>query len=86
MRKGTDGNQVVTILSNLGSHGPVHRLSIGNSRYQVRQKLVKILTYSDLVVNANGSLSIDIDHGPPRSLYPEQELKQSGICHRRKAQ
>lgn len=80
MRKGFDGQQVITVLSNLGTSGPKYVLSLGNTGYQRGQELVEVLTCTHVTVDDNGNVPVQMEQGLPRVFYPEHQLRGSGLC------
>ncbi|KAL1965697.1 hypothetical protein VTN77DRAFT_5197 [Rasamsonia byssochlamydoides] len=81
MRKGFNGYQVITVLSNLGSRGPKYVLSLGNTGYHSRQELVEVLTCTHVTVDDNGNIPVQMDQGLPRVFYPRGQFRGSGICN-----
>jgi len=82
MRKGFNGNQVVTVLSNQGSSGPSYTFLLGNTGHTSGQQLVEVLTCSSVIVDGNGNIPVSMNQGMPRVFYPAHQLSGSGICGR----
>ncbi|KAA8648815.1 hypothetical protein EYZ11_004032 [Aspergillus tanneri] len=80
MRKGSDGSQVVTVLSNKGSSGSSYTLSLGDTGYSSGQNVTEIYTCETLTVGSDGKVSVPMNNGLPRVLYPSEKLKGSSLC------
>jgi alpha-amylase len=81
MRKGTDGNQLITILSNLGSSGSSYTLSLSGTGYSAGESLTELLSCtSSVTVDSSGNVPVPMADGLPRVLYPSALLEGSGIC------
>jgi alpha-amylase len=79
MRKGTDGSQVITVLSNLGSSGASYTLSLKGTGYTAGQKLMEIYNCSAVTVGADGTVPVAMGQGQPRVFYPVDKLNGS-LC------
>ncbi|EAW10463.1 alpha-amylase [Aspergillus clavatus NRRL 1] len=80
LRKGTDGSQVITVLSNLGASGKKYTLSLGGSGYKSGDKLTEIYTCTKVTVDSNGNIPVPMESGEPRVFYPTAGLEGSKIC------
>ncbi|KAJ5168960.1 uncharacterized protein N7482_004554 [Penicillium canariense] len=80
MRKGYDGTQTITILSNLGASGSQYTLSLGNTGYGAGTVLTEIITCASVTVDSSGNVPVPMASGEPRILYPTSEMKGSSIC------
>jgi alpha-amylase len=80
MRKGPDGFQLVTVLSNLGSNGGKYVLSLGATGYRPGEQLVEVLSCAPVTVDDAGNIPIQMDQGLARVFYPRGQLRGSGIC------
>ncbi|RAL16102.1 alpha-amylase [Aspergillus homomorphus CBS 101889] len=80
MRKGFNGAQIITVLSNLGSAGKSYTLSLTGTGYQAGLRVTEIFTCTTLTVNADGSVPVPMANGLPRALFPTAKLGGSSIC------
>ncbi|KAB8239457.1 alpha-amylase [Aspergillus alliaceus] len=80
MRKGSDGSQVITVLSNKGANGDSYTLSLENTGYTAGQKLTEVVTCSIVTVGSDGKVPVPMEKGLPRVLYPSEKLGDSKIC------
>lgn len=80
MRKGFDGKQIITVLSNLGSGGASYTLQLGGTGYPAGMQVTDVYTCTSSVVGSNGQLPVPMGAGEPRILYPSERLVGSGIC------
>lgn len=81
LRKGFDGNQIITVLSNLGSDGSTYTLSLGNTGYTNGQQLVEVLSCSNVTVDDDGNIPVSMGQGLPKVFYPASQISGSGICN-----
>ncbi|KAL9050866.1 MAG: hypothetical protein Q9162_006375 [Coniocarpon cinnabarinum] len=63
MRKGFDGNQIVTVLSNLGADGAKYTLSLNNTGYTAGEKLVEVMACQDVTVDGSGNVPVAMADG-----------------------
>ncbi|KAJ5669398.1 hypothetical protein N7462_010468 [Penicillium macrosclerotiorum] len=80
MRKGYDGIQTITVLSNLGASGSEYTLSLGNTGYGAGMTLTEIITCASITVDSNGNVPVPMASGEPRIVYPSSEMTGSSIC------
>ncbi|KAL4948298.1 glycoside hydrolase superfamily [Aspergillus filifer] len=80
MRKGTDGNQVITVLTNDGSSGSSYTLDLPNTGYVAGLTLKEVFSCTDITVADDGSVPVPIESGLPVALYPSGKLSGSGVC------
>ncbi|KKK25536.1 hypothetical protein P175DRAFT_0505923 [Aspergillus ochraceoroseus IBT 24754] len=80
MRKGTNGSQVVTVLSNQGASGSSYTLSLTGAQYDAGLELVEIYTCASVTVRSDGTVPVPMKSGLPRVLYPRSLLSGSSIC------
>ncbi|RAL03721.1 alpha-amylase [Aspergillus ibericus CBS 121593] len=86
-RKGFAGNQVVTVVSNLGAKPATKattKITLGSdgTGFQSRQNVTEILSCTTVVTDSHGNLTVDLSSdGGPRVYYPTDSLKNStDIC------
>jgi alpha-amylase len=80
MRKGDNGTQTITILSNLGASGSQSTLSLGNTGYEPGTALTEIVTCASITVDSSGNVPVPMASGEPRIVYPSSNIKGSTIC------
>lgn len=80
MRKGDNGTQTITILSNLGASGSSYTLSLGNTGYEAGATLTEIITCTSITVDSGGNVPVPMASGEPRIVYPSPSIKGSTIC------
>ncbi|PYI19629.1 alpha-amylase [Aspergillus violaceofuscus CBS 115571] len=87
IRKGFAGNQVVSVVSNLGAKPATKAttkftLGADGTGFQSRQNVTEILSCKKFVTDASGNLTVDLSSdGGPRVYYPTDSLKKStNIC------
>ncbi|RAH81948.1 alpha-amylase [Aspergillus japonicus CBS 114.51] len=87
IRKGFAGNQVVSVVSNLGAKPATKAttkftLGADGTGFQSRQNVTEILSCKTFVTDASGNLTVDLSSdGGPRVYYPTDSLKNStNIC------
>ncbi|KGO45467.1 Alpha-amylase, fungi [Penicillium expansum] len=86
-RKGFSGNQVVSVVSNLGAKPATNattKITLGSdgTGFSSRQNVTEILSCKTFVTDAGGNLNVDLSSdGGPRVYYPTKSLKRStNIC------
>ncbi|KAL4887121.1 glycoside hydrolase superfamily [Aspergillus karnatakaensis] len=80
MRKGFDGNQIITILTNSGARAGSSTLDVPNTGYEAGSSVTEIYSCTDITVFDDGSVSVQMNGGLPRVLYPTEKLAGSGLC------
>lgn len=80
MRKGFDGAQIITVLSNQGSSGSSYTLSLGNTGFSSGQKVTEIYTCTALTVDSDGKVPVPMNGGAPRALFPTEKLSGNALC------
>ncbi|GAB7364059.1 hypothetical protein MBLNU230_g4613t2 [Neophaeotheca triangularis] len=80
MRKGFEGAQVLTLLTNNGEDGPYYTQSLTDHGHAPGTPITEIITCTNLTVNGSGHLNVDMAAGEPRILYPTQLLYNSSLC------
>jgi alpha-amylase len=80
MRKGFDGEQVITVLTNLGAGGKEYSLSIPKTGFKAGDKLTEIVSCASVTVAEGGEVPVPMAGGEPRILLPTSLLKGSSLC------
>lgn len=80
LRKGINGTQVVTVLTNDGEDGESYDLDLSNHGYAPDTSITEVLSCEEYTVNDDGVISLAMESGEPRVLYPSNLLYGSGMC------
>ncbi|CAM1510835.1 Fc.00g083480.m01.CDS01 [Cosmosporella sp. VM-42] len=82
MRKGYDGNQIITVLSKSGQSAADKTLVLDKTAtgFAANQDILEILGCTTTTTDGNGSLSVKIKGGQPLVFYPKSQTTGSGIC------
>lgn len=82
MRKGNNGSQIVSVLSNYGAAGPCYTLVLPSTQtgFTPKQALVEVLSCTPYTTDAAGNLAVSMSAGLPRIFYPTARLTGSTIC------
>ncbi|KAL2261849.1 hypothetical protein VTK26DRAFT_3169 [Humicola hyalothermophila] len=81
MRKGTPGYQVVAAFTNIGaSSSATVTLSSSATGFGANEELVDVMGCAAYTTDGSGSITVSLDNGLPRVLYPTARLTGSGIC------
>ncbi|OXV11997.1 hypothetical protein Egran_00242 [Elaphomyces granulatus] len=85
LRKGFKGNQVIMVLSNLGSNPASSEdtnaaLPASQTGFHPSQNVTEILSCKTVTTDSSGQLNISLNDGGPRVYYPTLSLNQSGLC------
>lgn len=78
LRKGNDGSQVVTIVNSDGENGEKYDLDLTNHGFNA--SVTEIFTCEQYEVGDDGVITIPMEAGEPRVLYPSDLLYGSGLC------
>ncbi|KAJ5164584.1 uncharacterized protein N7500_006414 [Penicillium coprophilum] len=80
MRKGYDGGQVITVLTNLGTGGKEYLLLIPDTGFKAGDKLTEIISCASVTVAEGGKVPVPMAGGEPRILLPTSLLEGSRLC------
>ncbi|MCJ1354418.1 MAG: hypothetical protein MMC33_004406 [Icmadophila ericetorum] len=80
MLKGVTGNQVLTVLTNVGAGGANNTINVSGTGYTTGESLTDVISCETTAANTNGDLAIPISGGMPRVFYPTSKLGGSGLC------
>ncbi|KAL9097873.1 MAG: hypothetical protein Q9165_000199 [Trypethelium subeluteriae] len=82
MRKGYNGSQIITVLSNLGVFGSNYTLSLSTSEtgYTAGMGVTELLSCTNTTINTSSTLEVSMGQGLPKVFYPTQLLAGSGMC------
>jgi alpha-amylase len=79
MQKGAASAMTLTLLNNVGGGGN-YTVTVRQSGFQARAKVVEVLSCTQSTVGRDGSLRATISQGRPVVFYPLGLLKGSGWC------
>ncbi|PKY02692.1 family 13 alpha amylase in complex with acarbose [Aspergillus campestris IBT 28561] len=79
IRKGADGSQIITVLTNKGEGGEA-TVEVTGTGYESGTELTDVITCSPVKAGDNGSVSVPLKGGAPAVLYPTKKLADSKIC------
>jgi alpha-amylase len=77
--KGVEGRQVIMLLSTQGTQGKPYTLTLPVS-FNAGTAVTEVLNCKAYSVDEQGELSIDMDQGEPRVLFPTKLMNGSGLC------
>lgn len=80
MRKGYNGTQTITVLSNLGTGGSDYTLSLTDTGYEAGSSVTEIISCTTLAVDDSGNVPVPMSSGEPRIMYPSSALEGSTLC------
>ncbi|KAI9713300.1 MAG: hypothetical protein M1812_006659 [Candelaria pacifica] len=80
MRKGFDGYQVITVLTNAGTSDAEYTFALGGTGFQPGTVLVEVTKCLTVSISGDGSLDVAMAQGLPKVFYPAAQLSGSGIC------
>lgn len=78
LRKGNTGSQVVTILTSDGENHESYDLDLTNHGFNA--SVTEVFTCEEYEVGDDGVISLPMESGEPRVLYPSDLLYGSGLC------
>jgi alpha-amylase len=83
--KGFDGNQVVTVLTNLGSNPGSSldeqiTLEGAKTNFKPQETLTEVLSCTSVVTDGSGNLQVTLNDGGPKVYYPSAGLAGSNLC------
>lgn len=71
IRKGYDGSQIITVLSNLGADGSSYNLKLTSTGWKSGQSVYDLLTCTSTTVAADDALLVPMALGLPRVYYAD---------------
>jgi len=82
MRKGFNGSQVVTVLSNMGEDGGerTFNLSSTDTGFTSGEVVTEVLSCTNTTVGSSNNLEVKIQAGAPLVFYPSSHLINTTIC------
>lgn len=78
-RKGPEGVQIVTVLSNQGEKGGSYELSVPNAGLPGTE-FTEIFNCTTVSANSAGNITVQMGGGQPRVFFPTHQLNGSGLC------
>lgn len=82
MRKGFDGSQLITVLTNGGENAPSTTLNLKNTGFKAGEKITEILTCKEQTTQSDGSINVAMSKGAPNVFYPSAGLQGSKVCQK----
>jgi alpha-amylase len=80
MRKGKEGSQVITLLTNNGAKSGNYKLDIRRHGYDEGTSMIEVLTCKTLKVDEDGTIVVPMNKGLPKVLVATDMLEGSGLC------
>ncbi|KAK5133600.1 hypothetical protein LTR08_007548 [Meristemomyces frigidus] len=83
LRRGAEGAQIISIFTNGGEDAASSdlQLSASDHGYPSGTNLTEVLTCACYVVDGNGQLTVHMEGGAPKVLYPSASLSNSSLCN-----
>lgn len=81
MRKGYDGSQVITVVTNNGEGCDDYIIDIDDHGFPAGTSLTEITTCTNLNVNGTGYINLPMGAGEPKVLYPTHLMFGSKLCN-----
>ena len=81
IRKGSDGLQVVSVASNIGSSASPKSFTLTGTEFPAGSSVTDVLSCQTFTVDGSGNIALTISGGAPRVLYPTSPLSGSGLCN-----
>jgi len=78
LRKGNDGSQVITILTSDGESGEKRDFKLAGHGYNA--SVTEVFTCEEHTIGDDGVITIPMEAGEPKVLYPSDLLYGSGLC------
>lgn len=78
-RKGSNGAQIISIISNQGSNGGPYQLAVPGVA-DPGTNMTEIMTCGTALAGTNGTILVNMDKGEPRVLFPTLQMPGSGLC------
>lgn len=82
MRKGFDGGQVITVLTNQGESADSSTLNLKNTGFSGGEKVTEVLSCKEQTAASDGTINVALSNGVPRVYYPSKGLEGSKICQK----
>jgi alpha-amylase len=80
IRKGVEGSQVITLLTNNGASSGRYELDIKRHGYDEGTAMMDVLSCKELTVDDKGTLVVPMNKGLPKVMVPTDLLEGSGLC------
>lgn len=78
-RKGVNGVQIVSVLSNQGTKGGAYELQVPGAADE-GTKLTEVFGCGTVTAGKNGSITVQMDKGEPKVFFPTFNINGSGLC------
>ena len=66
MVKGVQGNQILTVITNVGAQGANSTINVSGTGYSTGESLTDVISCTTTVANTNGDMAIPMSGGMPR--------------------
>lgn len=66
LRKGLDGQAIITVLTNVGSNGGTQSFTVGNTGYASGAVIYDVISCSTVTANGSGQISVTLNGGLPK--------------------
>lgn len=80
LRKGFDGKQIVSVITNVGYGNPAWTLNLQNTGWTSGTVVVEIFTCQRLDIGDQGNFNVPMENGMPRVYISKDAIAGSGIC------
>ena len=78
-RKGPDGVQIVSVLSNQGAQGGKYQLSVPGAADK-GTNMTEVIGCTTVVAGENGTIVVPMGAGAPKVYFPTFNMNGSGLC------
>ena len=79
LRKGEEGNQIVTVLSNSGSEQGAYNLMLPTA-FGSGQIVTDVVSCKNYTITGDGQLNVDMHQGLPHVFFPTSKMNGSELC------
>lgn len=79
LRKGNEGQQIITVLSNSGSEQTSYTLTIPNA-FTPGTEVMEVVACKNYTINDYGQLQVPMDKGTPHIFFQANKMNGSFIC------
>jgi alpha-amylase len=80
MRKGSNGSQIVVILTNKGKGMVAEQVRVTSSGFAEGTALMEVISCEETIVGQDGLLNVEMSSGDPKVFYQLNQLYGSTIC------
>lgn len=80
LRKGFDGNQIITILNNNGADSNTYEITVSGTGFSEGDSIDEVIGCKTMTAGRGGDLTVKIERGVPQVFYPAAATKGTSIC------